>query len=198
MRVADPSRGEQILETAARLFDKRHYHEVRMEDLAAQAGVAKGTLYRYFQDKEDLYIALLLSATLRFCKEMDVALEGVKCPEEKIRIFLRRSVAFFDEYPYFLDLMQRVESSVEAKRMRPLLDARQSFFDTINAIIAELAATGRYRIDDPQMAALALTGMNRQMHRFYPKPWPADLPERMADFFFRGLKAGPETCSRRL
>src|SRR3954462_6360731 len=98
MRVADPNRSQQILDTAARLFDKRRYHEVRMEDVAAQAGVAKGTLYRYFQDKEDLFIALLVSATDSFCREMDAAFEGVRCPEEKVRIFLRRSVAFFEQY----------------------------------------------------------------------------------------------------
>src|SRR5437868_5750323 len=109
MRVVDPNRSQQILDTAARLFDKRRYHEVRMEDVATQAGVAKGTLYRYFQDKEDLFIALLISATETFCREVEAAFEGVPCPEEKVRIFLRRSVQFFDDYPYFLDLMQRLE-----------------------------------------------------------------------------------------
>src|SRR5687767_14760762 len=74
MRTCDPARGQQILDCAARLFDKRHYHEVRMEDVAAHAGVAKGTLYRYFQDKEDLYLALLLSALERLRSEMASAL----------------------------------------------------------------------------------------------------------------------------
>src|SRR5687767_3152762 len=55
MRTMDPTRGDHILEVAAQLFAKRHYHEVRMEDIALKAGVAKGTIYRYFEDKEDLY-----------------------------------------------------------------------------------------------------------------------------------------------
>jgi AcrR family transcriptional regulator len=188
MRVADPNRGQQILETAARLFDKRRYHEVRMEDVATQAGVAKGTLYRYFQDKEDLYIALLISATERFCREVEAAFEGVPCPEEKVRIFLRRSVAFFEDYPYFLDLMQRLESVVDSERVRPLLEKRQGVFEAVAKVVEELQATGRYQIADPYMAALILTGMNRQMHRFYPKPWSEDVPERMADHFLRGFK----------
>ena len=45
MRTRSPARGQHILETAARLFAARHYHEVRMEDVAAAAGVAKGTIY---------------------------------------------------------------------------------------------------------------------------------------------------------
>lgn len=196
MRVADPNRSQQILETAARLFDKRRYHEVRMEDVATQAGVAKGTLYRYFQDKEDLFIALLSTATDTFRREMEDAFVGVRCPEEKVRIFLRRSVAFFEQYPYFIDLMQRLESAVDTERLEPLIEKRQAFFEAIRRLIEELNATGRYRVDDPLMAALALTGMNRQMHRFYPKPWPADLPERMAEFFLHGFRTiRPTACS---
>ncbi len=188
MRVVDPSRAQQILDTAAKLFHKRHYHEVRMDDVAAQAGVAKGTIYRYFKDKEALYVALLYSVIQKFNEEMEASFEWANAPEEKIRIFLERSVIFFDQYPYFLDLMQRVEASVDAYRIEPLVEIRQSFFESIARILEELNATGGYRIDDPYMAALVLTGMNRQMHRFYPKPWPADLPSRMAEFFLRGMR----------
>jgi AcrR family transcriptional regulator len=191
MRTIDPTRRQQILDTAARLFDKRRYHEVRMEDLAVKAGVAKGTLYRYFDDKEDLYLALLVSAIDRFYQEIVAALTTVACPEEKVRVFLNRSVAFFEDHPYFFDLQQRVESSVNADRTRGLEELRQSFFQLLTGIVGELAATGRYAVPDPLAAALILTGINRQMHRFYPKPWPPGLADKMADFFFRGLAAPP-------
>src|SRR2546421_684338 len=120
MRTCDPARGQQILDSAARLFDKRHYHEVRMEDVAAHAGVAKGTLYRYFQDKEDLYLALLLSALDRLYQEMRVALGAAKTPEDKVIIFLHRSIEFFEQHPYFFDLVQRIEGAVDAKRLAAL------------------------------------------------------------------------------
>jgi AcrR family transcriptional regulator len=190
MRTIDPSRRQQILDTAARLFDKRRYHEVRMEDLAIAAGVAKGTLYRYFEDKEDLYIALLVSALDRFYREMVTAMLAAQGPERKVRVFLDSSVTFFDEHPYFFDLLQRVESSVNADRTQGLAELRESFFRLVTEIVEELVATGRYSAPDPLAAAMILTGINRQMHRFYPKPWPADLAERMADFFLRGLAIG--------
>jgi AcrR family transcriptional regulator len=187
MRTLDPSRREQILETAARLFDRRRYHEVRMEDLAVAAGVAKGTLYRYFDDKEALYVALLVSALDRFYREMVTAMEAVDCPERKVRVFLNSSVTFFDEHPYFFDLLQRVESSVNVDRIRELEELRESFFRLVTEIIRELIATGRYTAPDPLAAAMILTGINRQMHRFYPKPWPEGLADGIADFFLRGM-----------
>jgi AcrR family transcriptional regulator len=187
MRTIDPSRREQILETAARLFDRRRYHEVRMEDVAVAAGVAKGTLYRYFEDKEDLYVALLVSALDRFYRELVTAMQAAVGPERKVRVFLESSVTFFEAHPYFFDLQQRVESSVNVDRIHGLEELRESFFRLVTEIIRELVATGRYAAPDPLAAAMILTGINRQMHRFYPKPWPAGLVEQMAEFFLKGL-----------
>jgi AcrR family transcriptional regulator len=51
-------RGE-ILILADRLCRKRSYDEIRMADLAREAGIAKGTLYLYFPSKESLFLALL-------------------------------------------------------------------------------------------------------------------------------------------
>lgn len=201
MRIPDPTRGDHILEMAAQLFAQRHYHEVRMEDIALQAGVAKGTIYRYFHDKEDLYLALILAASDRLFEEVQAALAVVCQPEEKLLIFVRRSIQFFRSYPYFLDLVQRVEvsSSIAADKLAALRASRQRFFDLVSAILVELNATGRYFAANPDLAALALTGMNRQILRFYPPPWPAHLAEYIVHQFLHGVAgdgSAPGSSSR--
>lgn len=50
---------ERILDAALSVFSKRGYHEATMEEIAQVAGVGKGTLYRYFKSKDELYHALL-------------------------------------------------------------------------------------------------------------------------------------------
>src|SRR5215207_6909978 len=96
MRTLDPARGQQILDSAAELFARRHYHEVRMDDIAQQAGVAKGTLYRYFQDKEDLYLALLLGCSQRLIEEVKSQVRGQARPEDKLLLFVTKAVRFFE------------------------------------------------------------------------------------------------------
>ena len=59
MRCKSPAQADKILTAAARLFATHRFHEARMEDIAALAEVAKGTIYRYFRDKDELYLALL-------------------------------------------------------------------------------------------------------------------------------------------
>src|SRR5215468_10034658 len=52
----DPAvRRQAILDAALDVFAERWFEEARLDDVAAQAGVAKGTLYLYFDDKEALF-----------------------------------------------------------------------------------------------------------------------------------------------
>ena len=59
MRTKTPHLADRMLLAAARLFGTQRFHEVRMDDIAAEAEVSKGTLYRYFKDKDELYLALV-------------------------------------------------------------------------------------------------------------------------------------------
>jgi AcrR family transcriptional regulator len=58
-RLAPGQRRDLIVEVAGRLFGERGYDGTRLEDVAAAAGVTKPVLYRHFDDKTALYLALL-------------------------------------------------------------------------------------------------------------------------------------------
>lgn len=47
-----------ILEAAQRIFALRGFHEARLEDIAAEAGFSKASLYNYYQDKESIFLSL--------------------------------------------------------------------------------------------------------------------------------------------
>ena len=53
------ARPEEIIAAALELFVERGYASTRLEDVAARAGVSKGTLYLYFANKEDLFKAVV-------------------------------------------------------------------------------------------------------------------------------------------
>jgi AcrR family transcriptional regulator len=55
----DPAKRHQILEGAKRCFLAQGFEAASMNDITAEAGVSKGTIYVYFSDKEDLFAALI-------------------------------------------------------------------------------------------------------------------------------------------
>lgn len=50
---------KKIVDSASKLFSQKSYHEVMMEDVARLASIAKGTVYNYFETKEDLYFSIM-------------------------------------------------------------------------------------------------------------------------------------------
>jgi AcrR family transcriptional regulator len=58
-RLPAAERREVIAEAAGRLFGERGYDATRLDEIAARAGVTKPILYRHFESKRDLYLALL-------------------------------------------------------------------------------------------------------------------------------------------
>jgi AcrR family transcriptional regulator len=57
--VAKAERRQQILHAAREVFAKRGYHQATIDDIVAQAGVARGTFYLYFEDKRSVFSDLI-------------------------------------------------------------------------------------------------------------------------------------------
>src|SRR3989442_15293376 len=99
-----------MLEAAARLFGNQHFHEVRMDDVATEAGVGKGTIYRYFEDKDELYLALLDRAALQLHARIREAVAAARTPQRKLEALAGASLQFFEEQPHVFDLIQRADA----------------------------------------------------------------------------------------
>src|SRR5262245_28685616 len=127
MRSKTPLQADKILRAAGQLFGSQRFHEVRMEDIALHAAVGKGTLYRYFSDKEELYIALVERAADQFLTQLSAATSsaepdgppdrlggpsGGEGPRAKLEAVVAASIRLFDEQPHLFDLIQRSEVMV--------------------------------------------------------------------------------------
>jgi AcrR family transcriptional regulator len=189
MRTCDPKRGLQILDAAAQLFAKHHYHEVRMDDIAAHAGVAKGTVYRYYQDKEDLYLALTIHGIQELYEHSRGQIVGPGDPDQKLRDFITRIVRFYEQYPYFLELIQRIETSGSTASVTALQDIRTQWYHLVTDLITQLNNARQSMNADPELAALALLGIIRGILRFTPQPWPSHLADWIYHQFMHGLAA---------
>jgi AcrR family transcriptional regulator len=188
MRTADPARVQRVIDAAAQLFARRPYHEVRMEDIAAQAGVAKGTLYLHFKTKEDLYLALIVNGMQRLFEEVREKVGRPGTAEERLRVFVREGIRFFDRQPYVMDLIQRMEASGAGVESVPALqEKRAAFLGLLTEILGDFNASGRFAEVDAELAARALVGMMRELLRFRPPPRTDRLAEWIVNQFLHGI-----------
>ena len=97
-------RGE-ILDVAATLFAERGYAGADTQELADRLGVGKGTLYRYFPSKRDLFLAAADRAMRRLREYLDAAVATRDDPLEQIAAAIEAFLGFFDEHAEFAELL---------------------------------------------------------------------------------------------
>ena len=190
MRTADPSKAPRILEAAAQLFAGRPYHEVRMDDIAGQAGVAKGTLYLHFRDKEALYLALIDEGLRRQMADVKADLVDVSDPFDKVRYITRAAVLFFEKHPHFLELLPSLEAKLPQSPEVPLRMRREDFNTLLGGVLQEIAATGKLGVEDPLFAALCFVGILHEVLKMTPRPWTPTIADRIAGHFLYGVRGG--------
>lgn len=94
----DPQRRAQLLVAADRAI-ARHGAAVRMEDIAAEAGVTKPILYRHFGDKGGLYRAIAARYVDRLMAELEAALATVEEPRTRIAVTIDAYLALIEDEP---------------------------------------------------------------------------------------------------
>ena len=89
-------RTAELLEAARRLFAEQGFHATTVEDIAAAAGVAKGTVYLYYKSKHDVYWAALERGITELLNEIQTRLEAEAAPEDKVRAFIAIKIRYFE------------------------------------------------------------------------------------------------------
>jgi AcrR family transcriptional regulator len=107
---------EEVVETVLTLI--REDRPVTMEDVALKCGVAKGTLYNYFKDKNDLLAHVHECVISPIKQSAEKLFAAPISPREKIHAFVENVFEFHKEYPLYFKFIQAQRSAAEAETER--------------------------------------------------------------------------------
>ena len=93
---APGERREDLLAAGLRLFSDRPYDELAIDDIAAEAGVAKGLLYYYFGSKRGFYVAIVQAAARELGARLDP--DHSLPPAERLRRALDAYLVYVEEH----------------------------------------------------------------------------------------------------
>ncbi len=151
-------RRRQILDAALTIFSCKGFHATNVSDVAAQAGVSQGTIYWYFDSKEELFTAAMLSVFADFGQETLASLEACETAAEKLRALGRRMEDFVGRvegiFIMFLGYWASSPSREEAGRY--WVDVLVEYKDIIVDIIEEGVRNGEFRPVDAEALVWAL------------------------------------------
>src|SRR4030042_1289073 len=100
----DPHKHRAILDQAIRTFAEVGYRGTDVQVIADRAGVGKGTVYRYFGSKEDLFWATTFEVLERLERHMAAAMARVQGALKKLKAACLAYAAFFEVNPQYLEV----------------------------------------------------------------------------------------------
>jgi len=92
---------QQILQAAVEAFGRSNFEDASISEIARRAGVAEGTIYQYFKNKQDLFFSIPREKTKVFTSKLDEYLEGISDTRDKIRKFVWYYLYFFTTNPAY-------------------------------------------------------------------------------------------------
>ncbi|MBS0262659.1 MAG: TetR/AcrR family transcriptional regulator [Planctomycetes bacterium] len=140
---------QSIAECAARLFAQEGYANCEMERVAAEAGIAKGTLYLYFPGKQELFFACVDWGMSWMQQTVRAAAETVTDPLERILVAIRAYLVFFEEHPEYVELLIQERAIFRDRKKSTYFEYRAANIGYWQSLYQELIATGRLRSDLP-------------------------------------------------
>ena len=103
-------RRKDIVDAAERVFFKKGHENATMDDVAEEAELSKGTLYLYFKNKEDLYLAIHLRGNKILHSLFEEAYDKNKSGLEKTRAIGKAYVNFFKNYTDYFNALLYYET----------------------------------------------------------------------------------------
>jgi len=152
-------RKAQIYQAALACFNRKGYHRTTMDDIVAESGLSKGSLYWYFKSKKELFLSLFQEVM----GQIGQAWEGIAANEEAIATEkLRASLALFraglgEMAPFFSVMMEawsltRYDEDVE----NIIQELYGPYQDIMVRIIEEGVASGEFHVRSVRATALVI------------------------------------------
>lgn len=128
---------KRIVESAAKLFSTKNYHEVMMEDVAKLASIAKGTVYNYFQSKEELYFSIMKTRMENLVQSLKSKVQYEMSSIDSLHSFIVHFYMFMMKYQSFFLMYQKENLKAEHELCDDLnkleADLRNIIFDVIKS-----------------------------------------------------------------
>ncbi|MEJ2070811.1 MAG: TetR/AcrR family transcriptional regulator [Syntrophobacterales bacterium] len=195
-------RTNEILAATRRLMEQKGVDSLTMDEIAQAAGVAKGTIYLYFQSKDELIRELLSQVGEAIALDLEGILAKPDPPPEKLQQVINLLLNYVDResalFPVYLRELVRSKSGGETA-LSSLQELEERNVALITQVFAEGITAKQFIPANPRLLTFLLKGLIRavgyyQMTRDQKDTIQEALPVVLT-FLFSGIVLEPETAS---
>ncbi len=190
-------RVRELLEASRRVIGKHGFQGATIDRVAEEAQVAKGTIYIYFNNKDELLHAAVIDGIRTMLNQLRQVGEAPCSPLERLKAFVREQFRLLDSNQDFFKALLLETSLVTAPSGDPHADELRrvflSYLDFIATVLRAAIEAGDLRAIDPQFCAFMLDEMitgslRRRIFDLTSNPIEEDA-EAVLELFLKGVLA---------
>jgi len=152
----NPEKRNAVLEQAIRTFAELGFRRADVQVIADRAGVGKGTVYRYFGNKEDLFWAASFEVLRRLEQRLFPAVQREEGALEKLRAACLAYAGFFEENPNCLEIFVQDRAEFRGGIPESHLEHQEKLIEEFGDILRQGIDRGEVRPVDIRKTILAL------------------------------------------
>ena len=155
------SRQEEVYATAAKLFATRGYHATRMQDIADELGMLKGSLYYYFDSKEDLIDKITSGRIEELYDAIQAIVDTGHAPTQKLTLAIDEHIRFFQDHVHIYTIFVREQlANINDGTANSADVMNKKYQNLFRQILQEGIDAGEFSADiDTQIIMRAILGM---------------------------------------
>jgi AcrR family transcriptional regulator len=138
-------RREQILDVAAKTFAELGYADTDVQIVADGLGIGKGTVYRHFPSKSELFLAAVDRGVRRLSEAVRSAVDKCDDPLDRIRTGIRVYLGFFRSHPELVELFIQERAAFRHRKKSIYFQYREANLWRWQDLYRDLALVGRIR-----------------------------------------------------
>jgi TetR/AcrR family fatty acid metabolism transcriptional regulator len=167
-----------ILAAALRVVGRKGVAGATMQQIADEAGIAKGTIYLYFPSREELIERLVEQAFSGLIDRIQSGLDAPGTLADRLRRLVRAQIEFFEENRQVLSVYMAlrygdVEAACESRRRRPSRPLYRRYLAMLTAVLEEAMRRNEIRrLDATRVAFFVSEGLSSLLLRRLSDPAP--------------------------
>lgn len=189
-RMSADERRQQVVVEAATLFDEVGYVSATMDDIAKRVGVAKPTLYHYFQSKDQILHAIHQDFIDILLARHAQRSETKQPPEALLLAIMTDVLGLMETHRGHVRVFFEHHRQLAKEAKGPIRLKRAQYQRAVEELFAAGMRSGEFKAIDPPLTTLALFGMCNWAYQWY-RPGgslaPADIAEQFWKFLVFGI-----------
>ncbi len=168
---------DDILYEAGKLFRRKGFNGTSMQDIASEVGILKGSIYYYFNSKDEIFREVLNKGISPILKKAELIQSKNLPPDEKLRELIQDHVNYIMDNNYSLVLFFQEKENISAGQTIHYVESRNKYEKIFRDVLRDGIVLGVFPPVNVSLTVFAILGMCNWIIQWYNPGGPSSHDE---------------------